>query len=123
LLKRAFISLVAQVVGTENLDAATRKLCSGSLEWFVVFSSVSCGRGNAGQANYGYSNSVMERICEKRRLDGLPGWLTALNCLLDFLGDLMDCVSVFNNILLLVCLIQSQVSSDQLSWVFVALEQ
>lgn len=40
---------------------------------FVVFSSVSCGRGNAGQSNYGMSNSVMERICEKRRSDGLPG--------------------------------------------------
>lgn len=39
----------------------------------MVFSSVSCGRGNAGQSNYGMSNSVMERICEKRRSDGLPG--------------------------------------------------
>jgi len=39
----------------------------------VVFSSVSCGRGNAGQTNYGMSNSVMERICEARVRDGLPG--------------------------------------------------
>lgn len=39
---------------------------------FVIFSSVSCGRGNAGQANYGFSNSVMERICEWRKKLGLP---------------------------------------------------
>lgn len=37
---------------------------------FVVFSSVSCGRGNAGQTNYGMANSVMERICERRKQDG-----------------------------------------------------
>ncbi|KAL1416718.1 hypothetical protein MTO96_027614 [Rhipicephalus appendiculatus] len=43
------------------------------LDHFVVFSSVSCGRGNAGQTNYGYANSVMERICERRVADGLPG--------------------------------------------------
>lgn len=39
---------------------------------FVVFSSVSCGRGNAGQTNYGMGNSIMERICEKRQKDGYP---------------------------------------------------
>ncbi|XP_011052868.1 PREDICTED: fatty acid synthase-like, partial [Acromyrmex echinatior] len=38
-----------------------------------VFSSVSCGRGNAGQTNYGMANSIMERICEKRAEEGLPG--------------------------------------------------
>lgn len=37
-----------------------------------MFSSVSCGRGNAGQTNYGMSNSVMERICESRRAAGYP---------------------------------------------------
>lgn len=37
-----------------------------------MFSSVSCGRGNGGQTNYGMANSVMERICEQRRNDGLP---------------------------------------------------
>lgn len=49
----------------------TRKLCQ-DLSYFVVFSSVSCGRGNAGQSNYGYANSAMERVCEKRCHDGLP---------------------------------------------------
>ena len=65
-----------KVQGTLNLDNVTRKLCKETLDWFVAFSSVSCGRGNAGQANYGFANSVMERICEKRVADGLPGeWL------------------------------------------------
>uniref|UniRef100_A0A3Q2DDZ3 Fatty acid synthase n=1 Tax=Cyprinodon variegatus TaxID=28743 RepID=A0A3Q2DDZ3_CYPVA len=58
--------------GTINLDRVTRQLCP-DLRYFVAFSSVSCGRGNAGQSNYGYANSVMERVCEKRRFDGLPG--------------------------------------------------
>lgn len=38
----------------------------------MVFSSVSCGKGNAGQTNYGMANSVMERICETRKEEGLP---------------------------------------------------
>lgn len=40
---------------------------------FVVFSSVTSGRGNAGQTNYGMGNSIMERICEQRRKDGYHG--------------------------------------------------
>ncbi|XP_011705064.1 PREDICTED: fatty acid synthase-like, partial [Wasmannia auropunctata] len=43
------------------------------LRHFVVFSSVSCGKGNAGQTNYGMANSIMERVCEKRAEEGLPG--------------------------------------------------
>ncbi|XP_028825311.1 fatty acid synthase [Denticeps clupeoides] len=58
--------------GTIHLDRATRKLCP-QLQYFVAFSSVSCGRGNAGQSNYGYANSAMERVCERRHNDGLPG--------------------------------------------------
>nr|UEN71130.1 fatty acid synthase 2 [Glyphodes pyloalis] len=61
-----------KVDGTKCLDAATRELAP-ELDYFVAFSSVSCGRGNAGQTNYGYANSVMERICERRQADGLPG--------------------------------------------------
>lgn len=38
----------------------------------MVFSSVVCGRGNAEQTNYGMANSIMERICEKRRAENLP---------------------------------------------------
>ncbi|NXC72710.1 FAS synthase, partial [Anhinga anhinga] len=58
--------------GTHHLDLVTRKKCP-DLDYFVVFSSVSCGRGNAGQSNYGFANSTMERICELRHHDGLPG--------------------------------------------------
>ncbi|XP_051154827.1 fatty acid synthase [Leptopilina boulardi] len=56
---------------TKLLDELSRKMCP-KLRHFVVFSSVSCGRGNAGQSNYGMSNSVMERICERRHAEGLP---------------------------------------------------
>lgn len=56
---------------TKNLDIASRKLCP-DINYFICFSSQSCGRGNAGQANYGYANSGMERICEYRQKLGLP---------------------------------------------------
>lgn len=60
--------------GTIFLDKLTRQEdISKDLHWFVVFSSVSSGRGNAGQSNYGFANSSMERICEQRVDDGLPG--------------------------------------------------
>ncbi|CAH2039961.1 unnamed protein product, partial [Iphiclides podalirius] len=61
-----------KIDGTKALDLATRELCP-ELEYFVVFSSVSCGRGNPGQSNYGLANSAMERIVERRQADGLPG--------------------------------------------------
>ncbi|KAH6943517.1 hypothetical protein HPB50_022695 [Hyalomma asiaticum] len=60
-----------KVAGTQLLDQISRQLCP-ELDHFVVFSSTSCGFGNAGQTNYGYANSVMERICEQRVADGLP---------------------------------------------------
>lgn len=65
------ISFEPKAVTTHYLDIVSRRLCP-LLRDFVVFSSVSCGRGNAGQTNYGMSNSVMERICEQRKLDGYP---------------------------------------------------
>lgn len=58
--------------GTRHLDNVSRELCR-DLDYFVTFSSVSCGRGNAGQSNYGFANSSMERICEQRHHDHLPG--------------------------------------------------
>ncbi|KAI1292133.1 Fatty acid synthase [Halotydeus destructor] len=60
-----------KATATANLDKVTRIKCPG-LDYFVCFSSVSCGRGNAGQTNYGFANSVMERICEVRHREGLP---------------------------------------------------
>lgn len=63
---------VPKVDGTKNLDTASRELCP-DLDYFICFSSVSCGRGNIGQTNYGLANSAMERICEGRQATGLPG--------------------------------------------------
>ena len=59
-------------LATHLLDVLSRQMCP-HLRHFVVFSSVSCGRGNAGQTNYGMNNSIMERICEARVREGLPG--------------------------------------------------
>ncbi|XP_011313292.1 fatty acid synthase [Fopius arisanus] len=61
----------AKAWSTRNLDKLSRKLCP-QLRHFVVFSSVACGRGNAGQMSYAMANSVMERICERRAAEGLP---------------------------------------------------
>ncbi|XP_059048229.1 fatty acid synthase-like [Achroia grisella] len=65
------ISFAPKALVTLHLDKLSTILCP-RLKNFVVFSSVSCGRGNAGQTNYGLSNSLMERICERRKKHGLP---------------------------------------------------
>jgi fatty acid synthase len=52
------------------LDEITRH-SHKDLEYFVAFSSISCGRGNQGQSNYGFANSSVERLCEDRRKHGL----------------------------------------------------
>lgn len=65
-------SFRSKALATQTLDKLSRKVCP-KLRHFVVFSSVSCGRGNAGQTNYGMANSIMERICENRVQEGLPG--------------------------------------------------
>ncbi|KAG5878855.1 Fatty acid synthase, partial [Gonioctena quinquepunctata] len=64
-------SMSPKAYATKYLDEVSRSSCP-ELSEFVVFSSVSCGRGNPGQTNYGMANSVMERICEQRSRDGLP---------------------------------------------------
>lgn len=64
-------SFAPKAIATKYLDELSRKMCP-SLQYFVVFSSVSCGRGNAGQTNYGMANSIMERIVEQRQKAGLP---------------------------------------------------
>jgi fatty acid synthase len=71
LSKESFEKVVRpKAEGTKILDELTRSL---HVDHFVVFSSVSCGRGNAGQSNYALANSQMERICEERRKKNLPG--------------------------------------------------
>ncbi|XP_037959865.1 fatty acid synthase [Teleopsis dalmanni] len=62
----------SKVAGTLYLDQISRSICS-ELDYFICFSSVSCGRGNIGQTNYGLANSAMERICEQRQVSGFPG--------------------------------------------------
>ncbi|XP_077526204.1 fatty acid synthase-like isoform X2 [Haemaphysalis longicornis] len=56
---------------TQRLDDLARNLCP-ELDHFVVFSSVACGRGIGGETSYGYANSAIERICERRVADGFP---------------------------------------------------
>ncbi|XP_053963784.1 fatty acid synthase [Anastrepha ludens] len=71
--KEKFVeSFAPKATATKYLDQLSRSLCP-HLEHFVVFSSVSCGRGNAGQTNYGMANSIMERIIEDRVQHGYPG--------------------------------------------------
>lgn len=60
-----------KINATIHLDQLSREMCP-HLEQFVVFSSVISGFGNFGQTNYGMANSVMERICEKRKSENLP---------------------------------------------------
>lgn len=64
--------LAPKAIATQQLDELSRRKCP-KLEHFVVFSSVACGLGNAGQTNYGMANSIMERIIERRVRDKLPG--------------------------------------------------
>ena len=64
-------AMQAKVPSITNLDTLSRKLCP-HLQYFVAFSSKTSGRGSAGQTNYGYANSFMERVCEQRRESGLP---------------------------------------------------
>lgn len=56
---------------TRHLDKLSRKMCP-ELDHFVTFSSISANRGNAGQSNYNFANSVMDSICQERRRVGLP---------------------------------------------------
>lgn len=58
-----------KAVATKLLDNISRTLCP-ELQYFVIFSSISCGYGNAGQTNYALANSVMERVCEERSSAG-----------------------------------------------------
>ncbi|XP_049273833.1 fatty acid synthase-like [Rhipicephalus sanguineus] len=61
-----------KVDGTRHLDEHSRKLCP-QLDHFVVFSSVCSGRGTSGRSLSGYVDSTLERLCERRAADGLPG--------------------------------------------------
>ncbi|GAB6033129.1 hypothetical protein CHUAL_012739 [Chamberlinius hualienensis] len=76
-----------KVRATSNLDVVSRKLAP-QLDWFVVSSSLSSGRGTAGQTNLGYANSVVERIVEQRRQEGLHGLAVQWGAISDLGGQL-----------------------------------
>nr|XP_012228972.1 PREDICTED: fatty acid synthase-like [Linepithema humile] len=57
---------------TRNLDMVPDHYYS-QLDYFVAFSSMTAGRGNAGQCNYGFANAAMERLIEKRSALNKPG--------------------------------------------------
>lgn len=61
-----------KIVQCDLFDQLSRSSCP-DLDYFVVFSSIVSGKGNAGQSNYGFGNSSCERIIESRRRDGFPG--------------------------------------------------
>ncbi|KAI4502501.1 hypothetical protein M0802_002413 [Mischocyttarus mexicanus] len=84
-------SFMGKAWPTKRLDEISRILCP-ELRHFVVFSSVSCGRGNAGQTNYGMANSIMERICERRVEEGLPGLAIQWGAIgeVGLVADMMD---------------------------------
>ena len=75
--KRFKTVLAPKSTGALNIDKALRKLStlhpSYDTPLFVIFSSATSGLGNAGQTNYAFANSSMERLCELRNLDRLPG--------------------------------------------------
>ncbi|XP_068233154.1 fatty acid synthase [Palaemon carinicauda] len=79
--------------GARAVDIASRTCCP-DLHLWVAFSSVACGKGNAGQTNYGWANSVSERVVEERVRLGLPGvaiqWggVGEVGVLADTLGDI-----------------------------------
>lgn len=64
-------TLEPKATATKNLHEQSLKHCP-DLMHFVVFSSIACSRGGAGQTNYGMSNSAMEQIVEMRHQMGLP---------------------------------------------------
>lgn len=53
----------SKVYGTCHLDEATK---DESLDFFVLFSSITAVGGNAGQSDYGYANSFMDHFVEYR---------------------------------------------------------
>lgn len=71
------ISIFNEVCGpkseaTRHFDELSRSLCP-HLDYFMTFSSLSANRGNVGQTNYNFANSVMDSICEERVRNGYPG--------------------------------------------------
>lgn len=62
--------MAAKVTGSFLLHTLTRKL---SLDFFVLFSSMSSVLGVPGQGNYAAANAFMDALAHHRRALGLPG--------------------------------------------------
>ncbi|VVU95028.1 Beta-ketoacyl synthase, N-terminal domain [seawater metagenome] len=62
--------LKPKVQGCINLDLVSRNY---DINYFVTFSSISALIGNTGQANYSAANHYMDKFCNNRKLEGLPG--------------------------------------------------
>ncbi|KAK1975928.1 hypothetical protein LZ30DRAFT_693236 [Colletotrichum cereale] len=62
--------LAPKVQGSQYLDELFRD--DSSLDFFVLFSSLTCVMGNAGQSAYSAANSFMTGLVEQRRRSGLP---------------------------------------------------
>lgn len=62
--------LQPKVTGAAHLDRLTR---GATLDYFVLFSSITTVIGNPGQASYVAANGYLEGLARKRRQDGLPG--------------------------------------------------
>ena len=71
----AFETVMApKVSGSWNLHKATESL---SLDWFVLYSSISALVGNIGQGNYAAANAYLDGLAFFRRSKGLPA--TSIN--------------------------------------------
>lgn len=75
-LKRFHATVWPRVVGTLNLDAATRHC---PLDWFELWSSWTVVFGTATQANYLASNAFLDAFARHRRARGLPCTSLALS--------------------------------------------
>eukprot|EP00116_Pleurobrachia_bachei_P012058 sb/3472320/ len=62
----------AKARGATLLDKLCRKH-RDTVQLFICFSSIVSACGNAGQASYGYANSVLDALCRQRVRDGLHG--------------------------------------------------
>ena len=72
--------LPAKVIGTDNLDQATRL---DDLQAFVVFTSLATLIGNIGQTAYVAANAYQEAVIKRRVAEGLPGLAVGFGAITD----------------------------------------